>query len=377
MRLYDAEEMNAEERKRALDSLSAEDFFEGRKQIAKLRAYLREKPELHYLFFELTDKCNLRCQHCGSGCEAHNARFLDAHAVISVIRSVAAREPRAHICLTGGEPLLHPEFDRIAHALCETRLYWSVVTNATLIDETIARKLSDCGVYSVSVSLDGGEAEHDLLRGSAGAFLLALRGVRMLRRYHIPVQITTVVTKRTLDRLDEIREIVRKADACSWKVVNIEPIGRALDHPELLLDRGDFLRLMDDIRSLRERETACGSELEVTYGCSHLLPLLYEETVRESPFLCAAGLQIASVQCSGDLAGCLDIERRPELVQGNIHQDDFWDVWDNRFAIFRADRTADSDTCSSCRLRDACGGDSLHTWDFEQRRPRMCMMQPF
>lgn len=338
-----------------------------------LRDRLRRSPELHYLFFELTDGCNLRCRHCGSRCEPGRRTVLDTRKVIETIDSAAAFEPRVHIVLTGGEPLLHPGIPEIVRSLGGLGVFWSVVTNATLLDEGTAALLRENGVYSVSVSLDGDEKEHNLLRRSNTAYTDALRGIELLRRNAIPVQITTVVTKRTLDKLERIGEIVGQSGAISWKLVNAEPIGRALDDPELLLDREELLRLLDFIRC---RRGADRSAPRITYGCSHLLPLLYEEEVRESLFLCGAGTLIAGIRSSGDIAGCLDIEPRHELVQGNLYRDDFVTVWQERFQAFRRDRTEDSALCRACRLRSVCGGDSMHSWDFERKEPRLCLMRP-
>ena len=49
---------------------------ERQEQMAVLRERLRQSPKLRYLFFELTDCCNLHCLHCGSSCGDANGQFL-------------------------------------------------------------------------------------------------------------------------------------------------------------------------------------------------------------------------------------------------------------------------------------------------------------
>ena len=73
---------------------------------------------------------------------------------------------------------------------------------------------------------------------------------------------------------------------------------------------------------------------------------------------------------------CLDIENRPELVQGNIKNDDFMKVWNEGFQAFRRDRTEDCSGCRECTERYVCGGDSTHTWNFETNEPLMCYRDP-
>lgn len=346
-------------------------------QMSVVREALRKNPELRYLYFELTDRCNLHCLHCGSSCGEAAGRFLDAEAVIRVIQDARAHSPNVHICLTGGEPLLHPQFEIITEELKRDRLFWSVVTNATLIDRNTAARLRENGVYSVSVSLDGEEAEHNRLRQSEFAYRKAVLGIQYLLEQGIPVQVTTVATKRTVHSLDRIYETVKALGVSSWKVINIEPIGRAVQNRELLLTGEEFFSLLDFIAVKRAENREENSPLHVTYGCSHLLPLRYEEEVRRSYFLCCAGITAAGIRSNGDIAACLDIERRPELVQGNIARDSFWEVWENKFQIFRTDRTEKSGLCRNCELRQVCAGDSLHTWDFEQNEPRVCLMKAF
>ena len=112
--------------------------------------------------------------------------------------------------------------------------------------------------------------------------------------------------------------------------------------------------------------------MEVTFGCSHYLGAAAERMVRDHYFLCGAGILVASVRSNGDICACLDIENRPELVQGNIRTDDFWGVWTHRFEPFRRDRTRLSRTCSACPERTRCSGDSAHTWDHAQNEPLLC-----
>ncbi|WP_155994881.1 hypothetical protein [Butyrivibrio sp. WCE2006] len=52
------------------------------KELADYQRNLWRKPKLTYLFFELTDRCNLNCMHCGSKCLSTNATYLDLQIII-------------------------------------------------------------------------------------------------------------------------------------------------------------------------------------------------------------------------------------------------------------------------------------------------------
>ena len=150
----------------------------------------------------------------------------------------------------------------------------------------------------------------------------------------------------------------------------MDPIGRAQENTELLLDRNELFRLLEMIREMRYDPV---NEMEVTYGCSHFLTYQYEREVRDFYFQCIAGIQVGSVMANGDIGACLDIERRPDLIQGNIYKDDFMTVWENRFEAFRRNRAEESRVCSGCEYREVCMGDSTHTWNFDLNEPSYCI----
>ena len=342
------------------------------RELAEYRCSLVEHPSLKFLFFELTDRCNLACRHCGSSCSPKNSKFLPKEQIFRVLESVKnCYGTQPMICLTGGEPLLHPDFFEIAEYIHTNGFDWGITTNATLIDETAAAGLAKCGMTSVAFSLDGIKESHNALRGSATAYDRCLKGIQNTVKLCpcTVTMVTTVVSKLNIGELDSIYATVRSLGVDSWRVVNVDPIGRAANS-DILLNNRELLHLFNYIREMRQNPAV---SLDVTYGCSHYLTLPYERELRDAYFICASGLYTASVLASGDIFSCLDIERLPELIQGNVARDDFVDVWENRFAIFRRDRVALNEDCRNCSDWLYCGGDSAHTWDFRKNQPNLCI----
>ena len=336
-------------------------------ETARHRDTLRASPRLRWLFFEITNRCNLRCRHCGSSCTGEG-ETLTSDEVEAVLRSAAPEDPM--VCLTGGEPMLHPDFFGIAGRVHKLGFGWGMTTNATLIDDVSARRLREAGMSTVSVSLDGMERSHDELRRREGAWRLALRGLEALQKAGFEPQVTTVVYQRNFGELEPLYEMLRRMGIRSWRPINVEPIGRACESGDMMLSPAQFRELL---RYIREKRFDRECPMEVTFGCSHYLGAEEERMVRDHYFLCGAGILTASVRSNGDICACLDIENRADLVQGNIRTDDFLDVWRNRFQAFRRDRTADCAQCLACPERTVCGGDSTHTWDFKNRRPLFCL----
>lgn len=340
------------------------------KSVEAYRAALKIKPELRHLFLELTLRCNERCLHCGSRCGDVSSEELTPAQYgkfLAEIKGDFGTENKM-LDITGGEPLLRSDFFDIMAAAHELGFYWGMTSNATLIDDSVARDLRRVGMGTISVSIDGLEQTHDAFRRTPGGWQKAMNGIESLIRTggFKAIQVTTVVTRENIGQLEELYKILNGMDIDSWRIINIDPIGRAKEHPELLLTPDDYRYMFEYIRNKRiAGEPVC-------CGCSHYLGMEYEGEVRDWFYLCTAGTYIASIMANGDITACLDIERRPEFIQGNILRDRFKDVWENKFQIFRKDLGDENEKCRTCSERNNCHGDSYHSWDFDKHEPQLC-----
>lgn len=335
--------------------------------LAQHREGLRVSPRLKWLFFEITNQCNLHCKHCGSNCSSQG-QLLTIDQIKNTLSSLKSEKPM--ICLTGGEPMLHPNFFEIADCVSSMGFSWGMTTNGTLIDKEAVLKLKQAGMSTISVSLDGMEESHDSLRQQKGAWRRAIRGLTALQEVGYMPQVTTVLHQENFDELETLYSFLNeKIKITNWRPINVEPIGRACESDSLMLKPKQFADLISFI--LKKRFDA-NCNMNITFGCSHYLGVEYERMVRDHYFLCGAGIYNASIRSNGDICACLDIENIPELVQGNIEKDDFLHVWVNKFQSFRTDRTSDCLKCIECPERFICGGDSAHTWDYKEKKPLLC-----
>ncbi len=340
-------------------------------QIAERRRAKYAFPELRHLFLELTLQCNEHCLHCGSRCDAGKSPEVPTNLLLDILSDAKARldTSRTMLCITGGEPLLRRDFFDLMERAAALGYSWGMTTNGVLITPQVAHDLARCGMKTVSVSIDGMRDSHDAFRCRRGSFDEALEGTWNLLREDAfqNVQITTVVSKWNIDELDAMFAEFDKLPIDSWRLATIEPMGRALDHPDLMLDDDDVRRLMWFIREKRL------DDYPLSYGCCHYLGEDWEHEVRDFYFQCSAGIYTASIMANGDIASCLDIERRPEFVQGNVYRDDFVDVWQDGFASMRRELAELDPRCAACRERDFCAGGSWHSFDFDAHRQRVCM----
>lgn len=342
-------------------------------QLAEYREnQLRPNAELRTLFIEMTTHCNEHCRHCGSNCgDIREQGALSGEEIKSFLARLKTEMPieKLKLSITGGEPLLRPDFFDIMNYAHRLGYQWGMTSNGLLITREVAEKLFGAGMRTVSISLDGLKENHEWFRQVKGSYEKSLEGIRNLLSVggFDHVQVTTVVNHRNYGELEEMYSEFSKIGVRSWRVINIEPIGRAKGDPELMLTDEEYKGMFEFIQSHR-----FAGPMEVCYGCSHFLGIDTEREVRKWYFLCNAGVYTASIAYNGDILACLDIERRPELVQGNIRCDNFTDVWKNKYTMFRTDYRK-TGPCENCEHYRYCAGDAFHTWNFDEMRPNLCM----
>jgi radical SAM protein with 4Fe4S-binding SPASM domain len=336
-----------------------------------------KKMELHdhplrYLFLEITRRCNLSCLHCGSDCRTGADPELTTESWQKIIRFVHDHFGRdVTLVITGGEPLLHPDLMKIAGTIHELGMNWGMVTNGLLLTKPLFEKLTDTGLTSLTVSLDGTKSGHEKLRNRKGSYEQALNALSIVGSSGLPFKdAVTCVYPGNLDELDGTAEALMERGINYWRLFRIFPLGRAKNNPALTLDPAQTRRMLEWIKSNRSAFKKKG--LNLNYSCEGYMPFGWDTAVRDAPYFCRAGVNIASVLSDGSITGCSNNQSR--FYQGNILRDNFQYLWENRFEVFRDRDWAKQGKCSRCAEFGKCGGSSIHLWDNDSSSPEFCYL---
>lgn len=335
---------------------------------------LSKEPMLTTLFWETTLRCNAFCKHCGSraGGNQKCEDELTTEEIKKVFQDIADKydAKKVFINVTGGEPLLRKDLFEVMEYAHSLGFYWGMTSNGILINDGIIEKMKNTGMIAISISIDGLEKSHDEFRQVKGSYAKITENVKKLKaaKFLNNLQITTVVNKSNIHELPELYKEIESLQINSWRILNMEPIGRTADNQNLLLDDNQYVEILDFIKEKRKK-----SKFDVTYGCAHFLGMKYEKEVRSHMFFCIAGFTTASILYNGDIYVCPSVERRKELIQGNIRKDNFVDVWENKFQWFRNLDKLKCEKCENCKNWKYCLGGSLHDWDFENKTPKLCL----
>ena len=148
--------------------------------------------------FQYDYLCNFHCQHCSiAGFQKKKGgRFFTLDDVRELSRQ-ADEMGLAQITITGGEPLVFPDFDQLVEAIDPRKFYIASDTNGWFLDEKRAKHLKSIGVDNVHLSIDSMDAkEHDDFRGHPGSHERVLRAIDAAQSAGLNILINTVVTKQ-------------------------------------------------------------------------------------------------------------------------------------------------------------------------------------
>ncbi|MGY0395617.1 PqqD family peptide modification chaperone [Fusobacterium sp. SYSU M8A802] len=157
--------------------------------------------------WDITSQCNLKCKHCYNeerywGKNKYNE--LSKEDIDKVLSSLIKMNATA-LHLLGGEPILCSNIEYILKKAKENNLQVTMVSNGTLIDEKIFKKLCQLELTALSISMDGTDQEsHDYIRGN-GSFNKTIENLKTMVKYkkennvNIIIGIALTLTKKSIN----------------------------------------------------------------------------------------------------------------------------------------------------------------------------------
>lgn len=201
------------------------------------------------LMLEPTFRCNLSCEGCGRIREYRDVvdQMLSADECLA-----AADEAGAPVvCITGGEPLLHPEIEGIVRGIVDRKRFIYFSTNGLLLEKSLS-KFKPSPYFSFVLHLDGLAESHNRFAGRDGVFETAIAAMRAAKQAGFQVRTNTTIYKGT--NLKEIEQLfillsqipvdgIMVAPAFSYEAVN----------GDVFLSQNEIIDTFQPIYELRKR----------------------------------------------------------------------------------------------------------------------------
>jgi radical SAM protein with 4Fe4S-binding SPASM domain len=311
-----------------------------------------------HAIWETTLKCDLACRHCGSRAGRERPDELTTAESLDLVAQMAALGV-LEVSLIGGEAYLRSDWLEIVAAVRAAGMQCTMVTGGRGLTAEKARDAAAAGLQSVSVSIDGGEATHDRLRGVAGSHRSAREAARHLRDAGIPVAVNTQINRLSIADLPEVVETAVALGAHAWQMMLTVAMGRAADAPDVLLQPYELLDLFPVLARLKGRCDEAGVRFLPGNNIGYFGP--YEPTLRGAfprghRGSCGAGCSTLGIEADGAVKGCPSLQTDP-WTGGNLRDDSLRDIWERSAALrVMRDRTVDDlwGYCRSCYYADEC-----------------------
>ncbi len=350
------------------------------------------------VIWENTRACDLSCVHCRAAAQPRRSQFeLTTEEGYRLIDDIALLKPRVFV-ITGGDPLKREDtYDFIEYAKSKG-LEPSLTPSATplLTDGAISR-MKRRGLARLAISLDASRADlHDEFRRVPGSFDLTINAIQAARREGIPVQINTTVTRRTIDDLPQIVDLLKDLGIVMWSVFFLVPTGRGkqadLVTPEAVEQLFGFLydtsrkvpfaiRTTEAMhyrrymlqRMAAERHESIDTLLDPATGLIDASTLFLQHGPRTIPLGVQAqtgaisraprgvneGKGFVFISHLGDVfpSGFLP------LKAGNVKHESLGDIYrsSDLFTSLRESSNLKG-KCGLCEFRDLCGGSRARAW---------------
>lgn len=221
-------------------------------KIMKFDEKVKRGESIAILQFQYDYTCNFQCEHC---CVTKLRRKKGERCFtpedVKELSRQADEMGLAHIVITGGEPLVFPDFDQIVEAINPQKFYITSDTNGWFLDEKRARHLKEIGIDKIQLSLDSLSAEeHDNFRRKPGSHERCLRAIDAAQNAGLNIIIQTVVTKQRV-RSQEFIDFLKflNGKGVGVFVTYAKPVGDWEGNFDVLVSRED----MDYVRELEKK----------------------------------------------------------------------------------------------------------------------------
>ncbi|MBR8833149.1 MAG: nif11-class peptide radical SAM maturase 3 [Stigonema ocellatum SAG 48.90 = DSM 106950] len=261
---------------------------------------------ISYAVWEITLKCNLACQHCGSRAGHTRAQELSTAEALDLVKQMA-EVGITEVTIIGGEAFLRPDWLEIAQAITQAGMVCGMTTGGYGITLDTARRMKEAGIRVVSVSVDGLEATHDRIRGRVGSWEWAFKTMSHLKEVGIPFGCNTQINRLSAPEFPKIYEHLRDAGIFAWQIQLTVPMGNAADNNEILLQPYELLDVYPMIARVAERAKREGVQVQPGNNIGYYGP--YERQLRGGDAWsfwqgCTAGLSALGIEADGAIKGC-------------------------------------------------------------------------
>ncbi|MBF0477896.1 MAG: radical SAM protein [Candidatus Omnitrophica bacterium] len=314
--------------------------------------------------WNVISRCNLLCSHCYRDSQAGmEAPDLSDEKCLELVSQIKAVNPPI-VLLTGGEPLLRKNiFDLIKE--CKNQgLRVGLSTNGTLIDKSMAQKISQAGVDYVGISIDGKKEHHDVFRGSKGAYDASWAGLKILNELGVKTGVRFTLTAANSGDLMDILEKTVASGCKRFCLYHLVYAGRASKDLDMTVKaKRDILKIFfTKVKELSAKDPSFDVLTTDNPADGIFMSKIIDDGEAAMSCImahggCSAGDRVVYLDSTGDVYPCQFLR---DHSLGNVKDQTFLEIWENHSNEFlqqlRNKKGLLQGVCGECAHKGICGG---------------------
>lgn len=305
---------------------------------------------------EITARCNNDCRHCYIALPAGDTTAAARELTAAEIARVAAEavDLGAVWCLiSGGEPLLRPDFAEIYLTLKRLGLLVSVFTNACLVTEEHVELFRRYPPRDLEVSVYGATAAtYEAVTGRTGSFAAFRRGLDRLLDGGAKVRLKAMALRSNAHELTEMGAFCRARTKDYYRFDPLLHLRVDGDEDRNAMIRAERLSPAEIVAVERADDERFGS---LQRNCDKLILQHEDGHLCDHLFHCGAGMGSFSVAYDGTFRLCNALwhpETTYDLRHGTVKE--AWDVVVPRVRDMRSASAEFLEKCRRCSLVNLC-----------------------
>ncbi len=300
--------------------------------------------------WNVTNKCNLKCEHCYRDAGEEFEEELTTEEGMALLDEIAKAGFKLMV-FSGGEPFMRDDILDLTRHAASLGMRPVYGTNGTFLTKEMALKVMEAGGASVAISLHMTDPkELDEFMGMPGTYDAAIEAMRVCKEVGLRFQVNTTVFERNADQILEVCELAYELGAMSHHVLFLVPTGRGEDMEEETLREKEYETLIRDILLKREE---LGFDIKPTCA-PQFMRIAEQRNIDMGRYTrgCLAGISYCSIIPNGDVWPCPYLP----MKLGNVRETPFSEIWAAN-PVFENMRSMEySGGCGPCKYKEKCGG---------------------
>ncbi|WP_077848345.1 radical SAM/SPASM domain-containing protein [Clostridium puniceum] len=307
--------------------------------------------------WHITSRCNKRCSHCYQ--ENYNGEEFSIDRLkelgneylelLDKYNKNSNKNIRGQINITGGEPFIREDIWELLDFFKENNKHFDfgILTNGSLLNEEIVRRLKSYNPKMVQVSLDGNRKTHDNIRG-INSYKEVIRALKLLKKYNIYSLVSFTANNKNYREFKDVVKVSKKCKASKVWTDRMVPIGVGNTGEVKTLSKDEVVEYINIIR--KEQLNPLNKFSKTKIAGERSLQFLNGVS---SSYKCNAGDGLIILLENGDVMPC----RRLPIIAGNIKNSSLKEIYFNSkvFKELRGSKEIPKG-CSKCNFFKRCNG---------------------